>query len=752
VSPGATTEAAAPGAERPDAHPPGYGAARAGARQGAPPPLWLAAVACAALFTATAAFRLVLFPHVVLPIAYGVPLVLMSWFRRRRFLWLLAAGFTAVTLLKNFYVYPHAIHPEGLVGLNSRVWATAMIVVDLAAITSVLHAWVVVRERAEERTRQLEASNRELAAREEEIARQNEEMQSQSEELERQSEELRAANDELLRRERSLETLLTLSRSLTADLPRGETMNRICEALAQLITGPATPAAAILEQEPDGSRLTVRCHTGFGPLGPDAAAIPTADSFASLVLTRGRTAYIEDLALRPDLRVPQPKDPSRPRMASVLATPLRVAGWPVGTLELYGAQKTAWSEEQVALAESLAAQASVSLEAAKLFEAVAQERRRLETVLRTVPFGVGVANADASSVRLNPAGAVIFGVPADANLAAEPVYARVRISHEGRALAPENYPLRRVLREGQDLRGEFELALPDGRRAILLIHASPVRDREGNVTGSVAAFVDITAQKELQRELDTRRREAEEGSVRKTRFLAAVSHDIRTPANAISLLAELIRRTATNPAMAAEVPGLAEELHASAMSLVNLLGDVLDVARFDSGKIDIQESEFSLAEMLADEFRRMQPLAREKGLSMDYAPPAEPVYLRADRIKLSRVVGNLLGNAIKFTDAGGTVRLEGSRSEQGWALVRVADTGVGIAPEHQRNIFDEFFQLRNPERDRNKGTGLGLTICKRLVDAMGGTIAVESTPGSGSTFTVTIPPPDALPTAASFGA
>jgi PAS domain S-box-containing protein len=731
----------------PERHPLPYGPRDPGG--GGAPPMWAAAAACAAIFTVTAAFRLLLFPHVILPIAYGVPLGLMSWFRRRRFLWLLAAGFAGVTVLKNFYVYPHAIHPEGLVQLNSRVWATAMIVIDLVTITSVLHGWVAVRERAGERARQLEASNRELAAREEEIARQNEEMQSQSEELERQSEELRAANEELLRRERTLETLLTLSRSLTADLPRGETMTRICESLAQLISGPSA-GAAILEQEPPGDRLLVRCHTGFGPAGLVEDAVPTAESFASLVLTRGRTAYIEDMALRPDLRLPQPKDESRPRMVSVLATPLRVAGWPVGTLELYGTQKTAWSEEQVALAESLAAQASVSLEAAKLFDAIAQERRRLETVLRTVPFGIAVANADASAIRLNPAGAIVFGVPADANLASESVYAHVRMAQDGRTVAPEEYPLRRVLRETHDLRGEYELALPDGRRVMLLVHASPVRDRDGKVSGAVAAFVDITAQKELQRELDARRREAEEGSVRKTRFLAAVSHDIRTPANAISLLAELIRRTASNPAMASEVPTLAEELHGSAMSLVNLLGDVLDVARFDSGKIDIQESEFSLGDLLAEEFRRLQPLAREKGVAMEYAPPPEPIYLRADRIKLSRVVGNLLGNAIKFTERG-SVRVDASRTAAGWAQVCVTDTGVGIAPEHQANIFDEFFQLRNPERDRNKGTGLGLTICKRLVDAMGGTIAVRSTPGAGSTFTVAVPSAGALPSPLSLG-
>ncbi|HZN64791.1 MAG TPA: ATP-binding protein, partial [Tepidisphaeraceae bacterium] len=271
-----------------------------------------------------------------------------------------------------------------------------------------------------------------------------------------------------------------------------------------------------------------------------------------------------------------------------------------------------------------------------------------------------------------------------------------------------------------------------------LIHAAPIKDKDGKVTGAVAALVDITAQKELQRELDVRRREAEEASVRKTRFLAAVSHDIRTPANAISLLAELIRRTASNPALAGEVPELAREMQSSALSLVNLLGDVLDVARFDSGRIEVQECEFSLGELLAEEYRRMQPLAREKGLALEYCPPPEPLRVRGDRVKLSRVVGNLLGNAIKFTQEG-SVRLNADCADNGRCRIRVSDTGIGIAPEHQRYIFDEFFQLSNPERDRNKGTGLGLAICKRLVDAMGGRLEVQSEPGKGSTFTVTLP-------------
>lgn len=242
----------------------------------------------------------------------------------------------------------------------------------------------------------------------------------------------------------------------------------------------------------------------------------------------------------------------------------------------------------------------------------------------------------------------------------------------------------------------------------------------------------------LQDSADVRNRELEEASIRKTRFLAAVSHDVRTPANAISLLADLIRRTAANPALGGEIPELAQELHSSAQFLVNLLTDVLDIARFDSGKTELSFSDFSLNVMLEEERVRLARLARQKSLACQWIAPPEPIWLRADRIKLSRVLGNLVGNAIKFTDKG-EIRVEAARTSDGGIHIRVQDTGIGIVPDHQRDIFDEFVQLRNPERDRNKGTGLGLSICKRLVEAMNATLEVQSNPGQGSTFIVTLP-------------
>jgi PAS domain S-box-containing protein len=710
------------------------------------PPMWIALCVCVLAIVAMALLRLVLLHYKVVPIAYGVPLVLFVWLRHRALLWFTVAAFTVISVAKFFYVLPTAS-----ASMQDRILDFTLVQLDMMLIACVMHLLIDARDRIEQHAAdlqtanaQLETINRELAAREEEVARQNEELQSQTEELERQTEETRVTNDELARRERITETLLSLSRSLTTELTRDEMMTRICEVLGQILDS-GNMAVGLLEQ--DGDVLRVRCHYGFGPDGLVQEAVPMDRSFSALVLSRGRTAYVENLGQRPDLVIPQPKG-GEPFKA-VLSAPLRALGWPVGTLEVYRRTPGPWGDDEVAVIESVAAQTSISLEALQHLEQVSHERRRFEAVVRAAPVGIAVANADCSDVRLNPAGAAILNVAADANYMEQQVSRTAIVYRDGRVIRHGEWPLAISAREGVEIHGaELEVALPNGRRISLLLNAAPVRDASGKSAGAVAAFLDITTLKELQRELDTRRREAEEASVRKTRFLAAVSHDIRTPANAITLLAELIRRTASNPAMASEVPELAKEIHSSALSLVELLGDVLDLARYVSGRLEMQESEFSLGELLDEELRRFTPLAREKGLALNIKAPEPAVRVRVDRIKLSRVVGNLIGNAIKFTSQG-EVRIEAGAERDGpqgiIPFISVRDTGIGIEPENQQNIFDEFVQLHNRERDRNKGTGLGLTICKRLVDAMGGTLLLESAPGKGSTFTLKLPPTTVVP-------
>ncbi|HET6882351.1 MAG TPA: ATP-binding protein, partial [Pirellulales bacterium] len=149
---------------------------------------------------------------------------------------------------------------------------------------------------------------------------------------------------------------------------------------------------------------------------------------------------------------------------------------------------------------------------------------------------------------------------------------------------------------------------------------------------------------------------------------------------------------------------------------------------------------FPLWQLVHEEVRQLSPLAAQKGLPLVVPPSKDEVRVRTDRVKLARILGNLIGNALKFTDQGEIrIEVELLPSQERRLLIRVIDTGMGIEAKHLESIFDEFAQIHNPARDRNKGSGLGLAICKRLLDVMGGTIEVASEAGRGSVFTVALP-------------
>jgi signal transduction histidine kinase len=235
-------------------------------------------------------------------------------------------------------------------------------------------------------------------------------------------------------------------------------------------------------------------------------------------------------------------------------------------------------------------------------------------------------------------------------------------------------------------------------------------------------------------ELERRRREAELASERKTRLLASLSHDLGTPLTSIHVIAQLIRGGAQREN--GEVTDLAHILEASARSLSELVSDLLELSSIDSGRLELRPTRFSLSELLTEECRSLRPLASGKGLRLDVEPMPE-IRVRADRVKLARIARNLLTNAIKYT-AAGRVSVNCALAN-GKVLIRVEDTGIGIAAQDVERIFAEFAQLANGQTEENRGWGLGLAIARRLVELMGGTIAVQSEPGRGSIFTVRLP-------------
>jgi signal transduction histidine kinase len=235
--------------------------------------------------------------------------------------------------------------------------------------------------------------------------------------------------------------------------------------------------------------------------------------------------------------------------------------------------------------------------------------------------------------------------------------------------------------------------------------------------------------------LEARAEEDREASERKTRLLASVSHDIHTPLTVINLTADMIRGLAGKPG--ADMAGLARNLQASTLALTNLVADVLDASTLNSGRVQLRESEFALDELVVEERAQLAAAAEAKGLRLDLDEASPPLRLYADRIKLGRALRNLISNAVKFT-AAGTVQIGWTLAPEGDVLIRVRDTGRGIAGEDLDKLFVEFARFDAPIREQ-PGWGLGLPICRRLVGLMGGSISVESSPGAGSTFTVRLP-------------
>jgi PAS domain S-box-containing protein len=257
--------------------------------------------------------------------------------------------------------------------------------------------------------------------------------------------------------------------------------------------------------------------------------------------------------------------------------------------------------------------------------------------------------------------------------------------------------------------------------------------------GALALIVDVTDQALARFALQRTAEAAESASRRKTQFLSAVSHDLRTPVNALSLQAELLARLIElRGEPEEELTQLSVDIRKVAANLIELINDLLDLARFDSGVVDFQPTDFSLDAFLEQTLAPLEATAAAKGLDFTWRVDRAGRVVRGDRVKLGRVLVNLVSNAVKFTEVG-LVDVTARAAPDGGLVLAVRDTGPGIPEDQLERVFDEFAQLRNPERDRTKGTGLGLAICRRLVEGVGGRLTVESRVGVGSTFTARYP-------------
>ncbi|HSC23492.1 MAG TPA: ATP-binding protein, partial [Casimicrobiaceae bacterium] len=230
------------------------------------------------------------------------------------------------------------------------------------------------------------------------------------------------------------------------------------------------------------------------------------------------------------------------------------------------------------------------------------------------------------------------------------------------------------------------------------------------------------------------RRQAEAANQAKSEFLANMSHEIRTPMNAILGFSELLR----SQMAASKERQYLDAISSSGRTLLTLINDILDLSKIEAGRMELETSHVDLAATISNALTLIRERAQRHGIALVHNVDAAAGTIVADERKLKQILLNLLSNAVKFTPDGGRIEVSARRAD-GVAEIAVRDNGIGIAPEDQPAVFEEFRQVGSDYTKKQEGTGLGLALTRKFVEMHGGRIWVESAPGRGSTFTFTIP-------------
>jgi PAS domain S-box-containing protein len=300
--------------------------------------------------------------------------------------------------------------------------------------------------------------------------------------------------------------------------------------------------------------------------------------------------------------------------------------------------------------------------------------------------------------------------------------------------------IKQVLREKKITNYELTACARDGKTTVVSYNATTFYDRDRKLQGVFAAARDVTERKRLDQaleeqnvELKRARAAAEKANIAKSDFLSSMSHELRSPLNAILGFAQLISSDSPPPTPS-QTASIDQILHAG-WYLLELINEILDLAQVESGRLALSLEPTSLAEVMFECQAMIEPQGQKRGIKITFPQFDLPCFVNADRTRLKQVLINLLSNAIKYNQPNGTVVVDVDRAGSTPERIRVSvkDTGAGLPPDMLMQLFQPFNRL-GQERKGEEGTGIGLVMSKRLVELMGGEIGVESTVGSGSVF------------------
>jgi signal transduction histidine kinase/HAMP domain-containing protein len=527
----------------------------------------------------------------------------------------------------------------------------------------------------------------------------------------------------------------------------------------------------------DGAELTLAAHEG--PIASEEVGHRTPLEEATI---RGR-AILDRCTLHvPDVAAPEAAQYARTLQLAkeygfraVLAAPMLREGGAIGSIALRKSEPGAFTPRQIELLETFAAQAVIAIQNVRLFTEL-RESLEQQTASGEILQVISQSPTDVKPVLDAVAKAALrFCGATDAAIVLREGRELQAVAHEGplSGWVGERWPLDRTTTTGRAIVDDSTVHIPDvtaldaaeypsaapaardhdwranlvapmlredeavGAIVLRKVESGPFTPRQIQLLEAFAAQAVIAIENvRLFTEIREKSRQLEVASQHKSQFLANMSHELRTPLNAILGYAEMMVDGLYGD-LPEKAQGVLERVQSNGKHLLGLINDVLDLSKIEAGQLTLAVEEYSVPDMVATVMSATESLARTKNIALVSAVPSGLPRGMGDTRRLTQVLLNLVGNAIKFTDEG---KVEIRARQQGDRFkISVLDTGPGIAPADQAKIFEEFQQVDNTSTRRKGGTGLGLSISLKIVELHGGRITVESDIGKGSNFKITIP-------------
>ena len=511
--------------------------------------------------------------------------------------------------------------------------------------------------------------------------------------------------------------------------------------LSRRLTATLDPAELLVEVIDDACAITDARYGALGVFGADGrieefvthgiteeeraaiGALPEGRGLLGLLQQRPEVIRVRNIA---EHAASVGFPPNHPPMRSFMGAPILLEGEALGNLYLTEKQSGGeFTDDDESMLLALADLAARAIHNARLHQAVDEERARLRTLVETSPVGVVLVNKESSeSTLVNREAARMLGSDFRVGEVLQEHARSAILRHgDGSEFEVSDLPLRRALNAGERVTAEeVRMELTNGTTIPTLVNATPLYDAEGAITGAIAVMQDITPIEELER--------------LRNEFLGMVSHELKTPLTSIKGSAAIALGSA-NPLNADEARELFAIIDEQSNRLRDLVDNLLDVTRIEAGSLSVAPTPIELAPLFQDAAAVLVRSGGTHGLSQPDVSTLPTVM--ADSSRIGQVLNNLLSNAGKFSPEGSPIEIEVTQ-DKGHATIQVRDHGRGFAEGQAQHLFAKFSQLPDGSGRVSAGHGLGLAICKGIVEAHGGRIKAESPGlGKGSTFTFTLP-------------